>query len=203
MSKKWIDENGMEIPASRVTKTEKLRERRAEKLLRDAEKINSGLIAYKEHIAQVCHEVFDAVMQENGVNIKNRKGNFIWYNFDRTIKIEVSINERLDFDDTLIAAAKEKLDEFLKGSTNGMDEFIRELVVDAFSTRRGKLDVKKVMDLIRYRKRVSPNRYPLFHQAVDLIEQSIRRPESRTYFRIWKKDNNGQYRAVELNFSSI
>lgn len=193
----------MEIPAARVTKVEKLRERRADRILKDAEKISQKLAEFKELTSEYCAEVFEAVMAENQVEATDRKGNFTWYNFDRSIKIEVAISDRIDFDDTLIAAAKEKFDGFLQSSTTQVDEMVRALIMEAFSTNKGRLDVKRVLNLVRYRTRVPMNKYPSFHEAVDLIEKAIRKPASKTYFRIWKKDSNGEYQAVELNFSKV
>ena len=203
MSKQWIDEKGLQIPASRVTATEKLKDRKAAQLLREAQKLHKALTAYKRTMADTCQEVFTAVMEENGVKPYNHKGNFTWFNFDRSIKIEASVNERIDFDDALIAAAKDKFYEFMSKNTAGVDEMIRSLIMDAFSTTRGRLDAKKVMGLVRYRAKINQKRYPLFHEAVDLIEQSIRRPDSRTYFRIWERRPDGDYKAVDLNISSI
>lgn len=203
MAKTWIDENGLEIPASRVTSVEKKRERGAEKLLREASKINEKLSAFKEMMTEICDEVWRESMEEAGANPEAHKGNHTWYNFDRSIKVEVSISERIDFDDVLIEAAKQKFEEFLEKNTSGVEEMIRQLIMDAFNNTKGKLDAKRVMTLVRYRQRISPQKYPNFHEAVDLIEQSIRRPDSRKYFRIWQRDASGEYQNIDLNFSSI
>ncbi|HSW64955.1 MAG TPA: DUF3164 family protein [Dissulfurispiraceae bacterium] len=203
MTKVWKDEKGFEIPASRITGIEKLKERKATQLLREAQRLHEALTTYKRTVAAACAEVYAAAMEYAGVQNKEAKGNFTWYNFDRSIKIEASVNERIDFDDGLIAAAKDKFYEFLSNNTTGVDEMVRSLIMDAFSTTRGRLDAKRVMGLVRYRERINKKRFPLFHEAVDLIEQSIRRPESRTYFRVWERRADGEYDAIDLNISSI
>lgn len=205
-TKQWVDENGLVIPPARVTPLEKKIERYAHKLLRDAERINKLLTEYKEEIATKAQEVWYESLLNSGLNdeaIARHKGNHTFYNFDRSIKIETSITERIDFDDALMAAAKEKFDEFLSQNTSGTDEMIRQLIMDAFSTYRGKLDAKKIMNLVRYKSKINERRYPNFHAAVALIEKSIRRPDSRRYFRIWKKNEAGEYENIDLNFSSI
>jgi predicted Zn-dependent protease len=157
------------------------------------------LSSFKSYIKEVCQEVYETFMAEKD-NDTPGKGNFTWFNFDRSIKIEVSINEQITFDDLTIKAAQDKLNEFLGNELSTTQEFIKELIKDAFSTSRGKLDSKKVMSLVRHKNRISD---PIFQEAIALVEQSIRRPESKTYFRIWQKNEDGKYEVVDLNFSSI
>jgi hypothetical protein len=203
MAKQWIDENGLEIPTARITKSEKMREAAADRLLKKANEINRRLAAFKDEVSESADEIMAQVFEENGVNSELRKGNFTFYNFDRSIRVEVSMQERIDFDDAMIAVAKEHFDEFLATNSSALDEMIRQLIMDAFSTSRGKLDTKKVLSLVKYRQRVPATKYPKFHAAIDAIEKAIRRPDSKRYFRIAKRNGNGEYDNVELNFSSI
>ncbi len=197
--KLWQDEKGTEIPFSRITKVERLMERKSGKLINEAKKLHNKLSAFKEQIREACYEVYDAFMVEHD-NKKDGKGNFTWYNFDRSIKIEVNINERIEFDDLNITACKDKLDQFLSANVESKDEFIKQLVLDAFETSRGKLDAKKVMSLLRYKSKIKVS---LFQEAMELLESGIRRPDSKTYFRIWAKNQEGKYQSIDLNFSSI
>lgn len=196
--KLWIDETGFQLPYSRTTKSERLQERASVSLLNKALSINSKLVDFKSQVTKVCDEVFETFMQEN--DVKNKKGNFTFYNFDRSIKVEVSVSDRIEFDDLQITACQEKLDEFIDNNVESKDHFIKQLVMDAFETSRGKLDAKKVMSLLKYKSKISN---PLFQQAMKFLEDSIRRPDSKKYFRIWVKDESGKYQNVDLNFSSI
>ncbi len=198
----WTDESGTEIPVNRLTKAEKIMEKNAYKLLREAQSISEKLKSYKEQIADLSAEAFDAFMSEKATaKERERKGNFTWYNFNRSIKIEVAVSERIEFDDLTIKAAKEKFDEFLNREVTTKNEFAKQMVLDAFETQRNnKLDTKRVLGLMRYESKIKD---PLFSEAVELIQQSIRRPDSKTYFRIWLKCDDGQYQNIDLNLSSI
>ncbi|MFD2566102.1 DUF3164 family protein [Pseudotenacibaculum haliotis] len=197
--KTWYDEKGTGVPLNRINKVERLHERLSGSLLKKAQKLNKDLKAFKELVNDYCTQAFDAFMADKNVDI-NHKGNFTWYNFNRTIKVEVSVNERIEFDDMGIKAAKQKLDDFLSISVESKNEFVKDLILTAFETSRGKLDVKKVMQLIRYKSKIDA---PIFKQAIELLEQSIRRPDSKTYFRVWLKGRDGKYENIDLNFSSI
>lgn len=198
--KLWKDENGILIPASRINKAEKLREKTTTALLKKAQDLNERLTAFKEEIKESCDLMEEVSLEVLGVNSDNFKGNLTFFNFDRSIKIERSISEPMRFDDLTIAAAKQKLDEFLREAIESKFDFAKEMVMSAFETRNGKLDPKKITPLTRYETKVN---HPLFTDACKLIQQAIRRPDSKTYYRIWVKEEGDKYEAVELNFSNI
>ncbi len=198
--KTWIDETGTPIPYNRTTKSERLMERHSASLLRHAQGLNKKLTVFKELIRKLSQEAYEAFMEEKGAG-KKSKGNFTWFNFNRSIKIEVSVNEPIVFDDLTITAAKEKFDEFLEKNITASNEFVKAMILDAFQTSRGhKLDVKRVLNLTRYKNKIKK---PLFTEAVELIEQAIRRPKTKTYFRVWLKDVAGEYKSIELNLSNV
>ena len=81
---KWVDEAKMEVPYKRITKAERLMEIKSYSLLTEAKGISSGLNDFKNRIKAICEEVYSAFMLENNVK-SSAKGNFTWYNFDRSI----------------------------------------------------------------------------------------------------------------------
>ena len=197
---KWIDENGQAIPVNRITKAEKLMEAKSASIVKSAVSINAQLSAFKQNLRAVCEEVEKASMLENGVVKENSKGNLTWYNFDRSIKIERSVSEPMKFDELTIAAAKAKLDEFLSEAIESKFDFAKEMILTAFETTKGQLDPKKITPLTRYESKVN---HSLFSEACKLIQQALRRPDSKTYYRCWVKGEDGKYEAIELNFSNI
>ena len=197
--KEWIDEQGIKVPVDYISLGNRLKERHAGTILTEAKRINERLNDFKENVNKLCHEVFIKMMQEYKVNPAS-KGNYTWFSFDRSVKIVVAINERIDFDDLAITACKDKLDEFLNETLDSKMAFVKELVADAFSTSRGKLDAKKVMSLLKYRTKITA---PLFQEALNLIESSITKPSSKTYFRVFERAKDGSYNLIDLNFSSI
>jgi hypothetical protein len=198
----WQDEAGNSIPFNRITNAEKLRERSAAALAKQAIAVHLNLSNLKKVVQDVCEEVIAAIKKENKIKTDS-KGNVTWYNFNQSIKIEVDIKEAIRFDDTLIAGAKTKLTDLINNNING-DQFIKSLVVDAFSTSAGKLDTKRVLSLKKHTCRITNNQIKKqWEEAMSLIDKSITRPSSKTYFRIWIRDAKGEYQNIDLNFSSI
>jgi len=196
----WIDETGSQIPANRITKLEKLQEKYAHSILTAAQKANKQLTELKEEVETVSKSIYEELLYANNIEKASRKGNFTWFSFDRTIKIEYSINDKIVFDESLISLCREKLSSFLEGSITGTEEFVKELVMDAFETRNNGLDTKKVMNLLKYRSRI---KNILYQEAMDLLEKSIRKPESKAYTRVFVKNVDGKYEVVQLNFSAL
>jgi hypothetical protein len=195
----WVDEAGIEIPYNRTTKLERLKEASAKKLVNQGLSLNNALSAYKSDFKKLCDIIYAQAAIDN--NIKpDAKGNFTWHSFDRSVKIEVNISGRIDFDDLTLKAAKEHLDTFLSEAIDSKIEFASEIVVDAFQTTRGKVDAKKVLSLLKWRDKIKHKEY---QAACTLIEKGIRRPDSKTYYRISIADESGEHKAIELNFSNI
>ena len=195
----WIDETGKKVPVKYISIGTRMKERNASMLLRESKRINSNLKKFKKQMTDLCQAVLKKALEEYKAKTAG-KGNFTWFNFDRSIKIEVSISDRIAFDDVAIKVAKDKLDEFLGENLDSKTEFVKDLVMDAFSTSHGKIDADKVMSLTKYRSKI---KHKLFQEALEVLEQGIRRPGSRTYFRIWEQDKDGKYKLIDLNFSSI
>ena len=195
----WKDESGADVPVEYISPGMRLKERSAAQLLMEAKRISKRLDEFKQLMDKICNDVYRKAMEEYKAK-PDGKGNFTWFNFDRSIKIEVSIFDRIDFDDLAIQASKEKLDAFLDENINSKIEFVKNLVTDAFSTSRGKIDSKKIMQLMKYRTKIS---HPLFQEAINILTDGIRKPGSKTYFRIWERGADNSYQLIDLNFSSI
>jgi len=197
----WINEDDQAIPYNRVTKYERNCEKQTAKLAKSALEINSRLVDFKSNIQHTAEELYQEFLEHNNNKAPGKgKGGLTLYNFDRTIKIEVSVQDSITFDENTIQLAKDKLDEVLEDGLNGAKDFIKPIVMDAFNTRGGKLDTKNVLGLRRYEADVKDPRYA---EAMALISKAIRKPKSKEYYRVWLKNETGKYVDVQLNFSAI
>lgn len=197
---KWTDETGREIPINYITPSTRLKERTAASLLKKAQSLERQILKLKTDFENQSDAVFKMVIEEIAARGGSVPKGFTFFNFDRSIRVERSVTERTDFDDIVISACKDKLDEFLNANLDSKTEFIKDLVTDAFSTSRGKLDAKKVLSLMKYKTKIAD---PIFQEALDLMSKAITRPGSKAYYKIALRGDNGEYKYVNLNFSSI
>lgn len=200
--KVWIDESGNQIPYNRTTPIERMKEKSASTLIKKGQNIAKFLAEMKEAVAKSTEEVLNAEREASNVKL-SEKGNYTWYNFDRSIKVQVDMSEPIKFDEIKIAAAKEKLMNLIRTNISG-DEFIMSIAEDAFQTSSGRLDPKKILGLRKHSQRIKNETLKIqWNETMQLIDSSIYRPKSKSYYKLWIKNQDGKYEGVELNFSAL
>ncbi|AYD48228.1 DUF3164 family protein [Arachidicoccus soli] len=196
--KTWYNEAGEPVPYNRTTAYERSCEKNLPAIARKALAANEQLQKFKEYAQKEAAALYELFLKEN--NTEAGKGNKVFYTFDRNVKLEVNVNERISFDENTIGAAKAKFDEFFTRNTEGIDEIMKTLILSAFETSKGRMDVKKILSIKRHADRINDK---LFTEACKLIDKAIRRDSSKTYINVWVKDEDGKYVNIDLNFSSI
>lgn len=200
--KRWLNEANEAIPYDRVTASERLHERKLAPLAKKRITLREALENHKQECFSVALDLYAAFLAENG-GVNNRgkgKGNVTRYNFDRSIKIEINVNEAIVFDEDLLQLAKDKLDNMLNDGLNKAASWIKPIVMEAFANNGNSLDVKAVLGLRRHAANIPDQR---FAEAMALIDKAIRRPNSKQYFSLYIRDESGKYVDVHLNFSNI
>ncbi|MBD1394288.1 DUF3164 family protein [Mucilaginibacter glaciei] len=200
----WLDEEGTTIPYARITQFERKREVSIFKMAKDALLINDKLSSFKQFIKTTCEQLYSEFLASNNGKIQGKgKGGITLYNFDRSIKVEVSINEPIHFDESFIKLAKAELDAIFADELESASAWIRDIISDAFEKNRGELDTDKVLSLKKHASRVPAHIKPRYDKAMGFIDQAINRPTSKEYYRVWVRGDDGQYKNIQLNFSSI
>lgn len=196
----WIDENNVKTPTKRLTNSEKVNELVTFDVATMFKKQREGLLLLKSFVVGQCEKAIAAFHEEYNGEKELFKGNYTFYNFDRSIKVTRTSQSPITFDDNIIALAKSKLDEFLLAGVDSKHEYIKEMVLSAFDTTRGNMDVPKVLTLRRWEKKINQ---PLFTEAMGLINSAIRRPSTAIYYQCFVKDSEGKYEAIVLDFAKI
>jgi hypothetical protein len=100
-NKFWEDENGIAIPVNRITPLERRRENYAHQLAKEAHQLHKKLAEFKQKAFDLSNKIYEEYMRQKQVDTQ-RKGNFVWYDFDRKIRIEVDNKTNIKFDDLAI-----------------------------------------------------------------------------------------------------
>jgi hypothetical protein len=196
----WQDEAGNLLTFDQVTKKEKVYEKITFDVAKAALKANEQLKKLKGFIMASIKKATDAFHDQYKGKKTEFKGNYTITNFDQSIKVLVSVSNPIRFDDMTIQQAKSLLDDFLKDGISAKNSYIKDMVLSAFETRRGQMDVKKIMSLKRYADRISDERYK---EAMQLIDSAIRRPDTATYYRVEIRNEEGKYENIALSIADV
>lgn len=196
-NKTWYDHRGNEVPREYVPEFDRKNEVVVGKIHRNAERLSEKLIKFKEEAFKDADRLYAQMLKEANIAPSERKGNYTLTSFDKSVKIEVNVSDRIDFDDN-ITLAQEKLNEFIKLKTSGADKELAALVNHAFTTRKGRLDKARIFGLMQLNIKNK-----LWDEAMELIRKSITTNSSVRYMDISVKDKEGKYQPVKLNFASV
>ncbi|MGV3705426.1 MAG: DUF3164 family protein [Arcticibacter sp.] len=197
----WQDDNGNKIPYSRVSPLERKSERVLASTTKKAIALNTALTAFKSELKNQFSEMYQEFIKENNGKAPGKgKGGITFFNFDRSIKITLDINDRIELDEKYIMLAKEELNGLLSEALKDTKDWIEPIVMAAFETSGGRLDHRKVLALKRHATRINN---PRFDAAMAFVDKAIRKPSSKEYYRIQVRDEQGEYHDVVLNFSAL
>lgn len=195
--KVWHDHRGNEVPRIYVPVEEVKTELQIAKIYNKAEKLSTALKMYKAEAFEIADAIYGEMLKNANITATDRKGNYSLTSFDKTVKIEVNVSNSISFDSN-ITLAQEKLNEFIRTKTEGVDQDLSILVNQAFTTRKGRLDKARIFDLMQLNIKGQ-----LWADAMELIRKSITTNSSVRYMEISSKDDEGRYIPVKLNFASL
>ncbi len=201
----WTDASGAKVPLKFVPSSAKSAESLAGKIFKNAITVEQQLSDLHKQMKEAVEEVANAIkieysLKNKGKEKKPGKGAITWYNFDRSLKIEASVNEIPKWDGSLLSAAHGLLKEYISGAIGEANELIKGLVNDAFANNKGGVDSKKILQILRYEDKIKNAK---FQKACELLKQAQSIDKTKLYMRVWAKEDNGEYRDINLNFSSI
>ncbi len=192
----WLDPKGNEIPYSYVKKADRRRDKAVKQAHGEAEKIAKAVREGKKRIQEIIGNYLDDIAADYG---EDWKGNTTLKDFSDILKIEISVSERIEFDEKL-HIAKEKIDKCINSWSKGSSQKIKMLIDRAFKVdKKGKLNNRMLLGL-----RQLDIDDELWKEAMDIIADSIQVIDSTTYYQFFKKESQqSNYDCVELNFSRV
>lgn len=197
----WINESGKAVPFSMLKKSDKVNERIVFAVAKEAIKVSKSIARLKAIIQETVKLAIAAFESDYKGKRTEFKGNWTFSNYNDTIKVVVKVGKPVTFDDMLIQKAQALLKDFLNDGITAKDAAIKDMVMDAFQTTRGKMDVNRVMALKRYSDTIKDSRWK---KAMSLIDAAVRHPNSKTYYQVWVRNAvDGEYEAIPLALADL
>jgi hypothetical protein len=200
----WTNAAGDTVPLKFIGHADKVKERNAAAIRNAALKVEKALSDLYDQMGLTIAEVERAVKEE--YEIKNRKkkpegkGNFQWYNFDGSICVASKINDVVKWDDQMMKEANLLLTDYISTSLGEVNVLISKLVSGAFANTKGKIDGSKVFQILSYQNEITNNK---FQRACELMRDAQSIDRSKLYMMVSERMENGEFRNINLNFSSI
>lgn len=200
----WTNAAGDAVPFKFVPKSDKVKETLSAKIRKMALDVEVSLFELHRYMNECFGQVNQLIKEEysikNGKDKKQGKGSLTWYNFDKSIKIEADINDIVKWDSALMTESLNLLNDYINSSLSDNNELIAGLVKDAFSNSKNMIDSRKIFQLLKYESKIKNAK---FLKACELIKQAQSLDKTKLYMRVWEKQQDGQYRNINLNFSSL
>ncbi len=200
----WVNAAGDAVPYKFVPKIDKDKEAIASKIHKAALNVQAGLNALYQQMDdafKTIRTMIDAEYElKNSKKKKESKGSLTWYNFDRSLKVEADMNDIVKWDSALMTEALEHLNKYLSSGLTDANVLIQGLVKSVFSNRRNMIDTGKVFQILKYQSEI---KNVSFQKACELMRNAQSIDKTKLYMRVWEKQPTGDYKIINLNFSSI
>lgn len=199
--KQYFTVKGEPVPASAVSAFDKKRDKEVCKVIEMAIVLFESLSEFKELAYAKCDALYLDNLEQKGIELDENRArslaSYTMYSYDKGYKIEMNVSNTVRFNDN-IAIAQEKIQDYLDEATKDVNDDIRQIVRNAFSTRRNQLDKAKVLSLFQYQIK-----HPAWLEAMELIKSSIEVADTKRYMNFFVRNAEGEYIPIQLNFSSI
>jgi hypothetical protein len=194
-----IDGKGRYCPLHTIKPVDLARHYIVSDRLQAAKVLLKLLQQFKEETFADIDAFIDLSASEYDVKMGGVKGNLQLVNHDETLKLRVSIADRIVFDERL-QVAKQLFDELIAEHSEGLDEVIAALIEQVFKVdKAGKIDAKKVLELRRYNIK-----HPKWLEAMTAINDSIKVVGSKSYIQMYERESaNDDWVAVSLDLAKV
>ena len=186
------------VPATKIKDVDLLRDDVVRAIVEKAEGISNGLKCFKDYAMEEAKLFCEISLERHGVKYGGKKGNVSLTTYNGEYRVSIDVQDILEFDEQL-QAAKELVDRCIRKWSDGAEDNLRILVNDAFRVdKKGNVDTKRILELRRYE--IDD---PDWRRAMEAISDSIKVNFSRRYMRIHRRDKEGKYQQIPLDFSAV
>jgi len=192
------DAQGREVPTQYVQKYDRQRDRVVRSLHGQAVKLHEQIVKFRETAKEKIFSFVDSAAAQHGVSLGGQRGNITLRSFDGLVKVQLAIQDRIEFDEQL-AIAQQLITEYLEEISKGADPALVQLVHKAFyADQRGRLRTNAVLGL-----RTLHIKHAKWIKAMEIIMNSIVVQASKQYVRIYTRESaDADWQLIPLNIAA-
>ncbi|UCD37983.1 MAG: DUF3164 family protein [Fidelibacterota bacterium] len=192
----WLDGQDRAVPPRYIDPVVKVRDRLVRRIAVKAWRLHAQMTAVKGEVLALVDQYLERVAVSYN---EAWKGNAELVTFDGRLKVEVKINEALEFDERL-QVAKQKIDHCLRRWTGNAGAEVRAIITQAFQVdSKGRINVRSILMLRQFKFDD-----PVWREAMALIADSLRIRTTRRYVNVYyKHEGTGRFELLPLNWSAL
>ena len=186
------------VPIESIKEIDLARDEFVKGVVAQAGDVSAQLNNFKSKLAGDMQAFLELSAEKYGADLGGARGNLSLTSFDGRFKVLRAISERLDFDERL-QAAKELVDACLREWSRDAGPELRTLIESAFQVdKKGRINAKRILSL-----RNLKIEHPTWKKAMEAIGDAVTVVGSCTYYRIYERDDEGNYNQIGLDFSGV
>jgi hypothetical protein len=192
------DSQGRQVPVDMVKGIDRLRDQTVWAIIVRVFEERDRLAAFKAAVWQDIQAFLDLSAAEHGIEFGGKKGNISLTTYDGKYKLQVAVNDFLQFNEKL-QVAKTLIDHCIKRWSDGSRPEIKTLIDDAFYVdKQGKVNTNRILGLRR-----ACNKRPEWQEAMQAISDSVQAVSSKTYMRFYERQPDGSYQHIPLDVAAL
>jgi hypothetical protein len=192
------DAQGRLIPLAHIKPIDLARDDLVQEIARKAKALSAAIAEFKMATFGDIGAFVQLSAEQYRVHIGGKKGNVQLLSFDGRYKVQRAVQESIAFDERL-QAAKTLIDECLTEWTEGARSELRALINDAFRVdQAGNIRTGQVLSL----RRLAIDD-PRWQQAMTAIAEAVQVVGSKSYVRVYERDDNGVYWPISLDIAGV
>lgn len=186
------------VPVESIKEIDLVRDRFVKDVVARALQVSGMLAEFKRLVSGDIQAFLELSAERYGADMGGARGNVSLTSFDGQYKVLRAVADRLEFDERL-QAAKSLIDECLRDWTKNSGPEIRALIDNAFQVdKKGRINSKRILAL-----RQLGIEHPTWKRAMEAISDSLSVAGSCTYYRVYERDDKGEYQQIQLDFSGV
>lgn len=186
------------VPIENIREIDLTRDEFVLGVVKGAQKLNAMLAEFKGLLAGDIQAFLELSAEKYGADMGGAKGNLSLTSFDGKYKVMRCVADRLEFNEQL-HAAKVLIDQCLREWTIGGDSRVRALIDQAFQVdKKGRINTKRILALRQLKIEDET-----WQKAMEAIGDAVTVTGSCTYYRVYERDERGEYQQIQLDFSGV
>ncbi|MFC5393049.1 DUF3164 family protein [Bosea vestrisii] len=193
------DGKGSLMPIELVKPVDKLMDELVRKIIGYAEPLSAEIARFKQHTLGDIAAFQALINQEYGASKGGEKGNVSFLSYDGLLKVQVQIQDRVEFGPEL-QSAKVIVDECLRAWSSDSRPEIRAIVENAFKVdKAGKINAAELLKLTRLE--IPDERW---QEGMRAIRDAERRQASKEYVRFFRRASTADdWIAVRMDLAAL